>query len=65
MIKTIRHLDFKDAKRLMRNWVKENYDGTQSPYAAEAFLEYLYEHNFEIVIEANIWNVILPKRSIK
>lgn len=49
----------------MRNWVKENYDGTQSPYAAEAFLEYLYEHNFEIVIEANIWNVILPKRSIK
>ncbi len=49
----------------MRDWVKENFDGTQSPYAAEAFLEYLYEHNFEIVIESNIWNVIFPTRLLE
>ena len=53
-MKTIRHIDFKDAKRLMHKWVEGNYDGTQSPYAVEAFIEYLYEHGFEIVNESTM-----------
>ena len=66
-MKTIQHLNLKDSKRLMGKWVEQEYsDGHyDSPFTVIGhFLDYLYEHEFEIVIESSFWNTIFPKRSL-
>ena len=63
-MKTIQHLNLKDARRLMGKWIEQEGSDLQydDPYEIIGqFLTYLYEHNFEIVIEGTLWGAIFPK----
>ena len=64
-MKTIQHLNLKDTKRLMGKWIEQEYntDHFDDPYKLIGqFLDWLYEHNFEVVIESSVWNAIFPER---
>lgn len=62
-MKTIRHLSFDDARKLIEKWMDEDVGNCTKPSdMIRAFLEYLYEHDFEIVNESTIWDTIFPRR---
>ena len=63
-MKTIQHLDLKDAIRIMRKWVEQEYDDAHydDPYKMiGAFLEWSYENSLELIVEGTLWNAIFPK----
>ena len=63
-MKTIQHLSLKDARRLMGKWIDQEYcdDHYDNPYKLIGqFLDWAYEHSFEVVIEGTLWNSIFPK----
>lgn len=66
-MKTIQHLNLKDAKRLMGKWIEQEGSDIQydDPWKIIGqFMDYLYEHDFELVIEGNLWNTIFPRSKL-
>ena len=62
-MRTIQHLSLKDSRRLMGKWIEQEGGAHfDDPYAIIGqFLDYLYEHEFELVIGGTLWNAIFPK----